>query len=207
MLLPTQEDNLLPAEQKQEGAVSAKTYLAYFRSFPNLGTALIIIFLFAFCQVGTKSRPPCQFQSMLIVFEKLNITQVDPRRPRGGYSGQDIHGENHCKDYTKKERCAPLPTYRTSSRTFEFSVSYRPEHLKYFWNWFGKAYGGVFKTYSGLARACFVRLTGFPRMSLRDHIQLGFFSKLVMTNLARSEREQLFTSVLPITYFVLKISS
>lgn len=130
MLLPTQEDNLLPAEQKQEGAVSAKTYLAYFRSFPNLGTALIIIFLFAFCQVGTKSRPPCQFQSMLIVFEKLNITQVDPRRPRGGYSGQDIHGENHCKDYTKKEPCAPLPTYRTSSRTFEFSVSYRPEHFK-----------------------------------------------------------------------------
>lgn len=195
MLLPTQEDNLLPAEQKQEGAVSAKTYLAYFRSFPNLGTALIIIFLFAFCQVGTKSRPPCQFQSMLIVFEKLNITQVDPWRPRGGYSGQHIHGENHCKDYTKKEPCAPLPTYRTQVL------------LKYFWNWFGKAYGGVFNTYSGLARACFVRLTGFPRMSLRDHIQLGFFSKLVMTNLARSEREQLFTRVLPITYFVLKISS
>lgn len=48
-----QEDNLLPPEQKQEGAVSSKTYLAYFRAFHNLGTAFVVIFLFALCQVRT----------------------------------------------------------------------------------------------------------------------------------------------------------
>ena len=50
-LFISQEDNLLPAEQKQEGAVSIKTYMAYFRSFHNLGAGFGIIFLFALCQV------------------------------------------------------------------------------------------------------------------------------------------------------------
>ncbi|XP_020609632.1 multidrug resistance-associated protein 4-like isoform X3 [Orbicella faveolata] len=49
--LSVYEDNLLPPEQRQEGAVSSKTYLAYFRAFHNLGTACVVIFLFALCQV------------------------------------------------------------------------------------------------------------------------------------------------------------
>ncbi|XP_022800440.1 multidrug resistance-associated protein 4-like isoform X3 [Stylophora pistillata] len=45
------DDNLLPREEKQEGAVSAKTYLAYFRTLHNLGTAFVAVFLLALCQV------------------------------------------------------------------------------------------------------------------------------------------------------------
>lgn len=50
-MLLLQDDNLLPREEKQEGAVSPKTYLAYFRALHNLGTAFVVIFLLALCQV------------------------------------------------------------------------------------------------------------------------------------------------------------
>lgn len=46
-----QEEEILPEETKQQGAVSAKTYLAYLRSFHNLGMGLLVIFLFVVCQV------------------------------------------------------------------------------------------------------------------------------------------------------------
>jgi len=47
-----QEEELLPDETKQEGAVGAKTYLAYIRSFHNLGMGLLVVFLYAACQVS-----------------------------------------------------------------------------------------------------------------------------------------------------------
>lgn len=50
-MLLLQDDNLLPREEKQEGAVSPKTYLAYFRALHNLGIAFVVIFLLALCQV------------------------------------------------------------------------------------------------------------------------------------------------------------
>ena len=106
---------------------------------------------------------------MLIVFEKC-----DPKwilgDPGEATQGRIFTGKIIAKITRKK---SPVHLFRHTEPV--------PEHLnslfligqnilKYFWNWFGKAYGGVFNTYSGLARACFVRLTGFPRMSLRDHI-------------------------------------
>ena len=43
---------MLPEEVKQEGAVGAKTYLTYLRSFHNLGMGLFVLFLYAACQVS-----------------------------------------------------------------------------------------------------------------------------------------------------------
>ena len=47
-----QEENFLPKETKQEGAVSMDTYLRYFRSLHSLTAALFVILLFAVTQVN-----------------------------------------------------------------------------------------------------------------------------------------------------------
>ena len=45
------EEDILPKETKQEGAVSMNTYLQYFKSLHSLGAALFVIFLFVVTQV------------------------------------------------------------------------------------------------------------------------------------------------------------
>lgn len=50
-LLNVQEEDILPKETKQEGAVSMDTYLQYFKSLHSLAAALFVILLFTITQV------------------------------------------------------------------------------------------------------------------------------------------------------------
>lgn len=45
------DENILPKETKQEGAVTMDTYLQYFKSLHSLAASLFVIFLFAVTQV------------------------------------------------------------------------------------------------------------------------------------------------------------
>lgn len=66
-----QEEDLLPEEAKQEGAVSAKTYLSYLRSFHNLGLGIFVVFLFAVCQVG----PICDVQLVRHFYRDFTVSK------------------------------------------------------------------------------------------------------------------------------------
>lgn len=52
-LITFKDEEILPKETKQEGAVSLNTYLHYFKSLHSLGAALFVILLFAVTQVST----------------------------------------------------------------------------------------------------------------------------------------------------------